>query len=219
MGYEEDEFMRRWVRKIRTGEGQKELVQVLSSPLNIVSKYANKLLYIIHGDPGKLDSVFTRFSRAIEMELHPLWTSLIGLGRNKTISGETIINPRDPFSEDVKHTLSYLINTLEPIVNYSYGVASNEFPWEGKAQKMAREAYMKESGVFMNYAIDALGTFKYVRDIPAKRFSEDMKRIAAGLPKELAEEKKKTGVLRRDWIRDLIDRRREATKNFKEHKY
>jgi hypothetical protein len=209
MGWEEDEFLRKWTRNITTKEGRKQLVTTLSTPLNIVWKYGSLFKKIIMGDPGSIDSAFVRISRAAEMELHPLWKALIQASRNQNIGGETIIHPFDPPQEKVKHAMSFAIETLSPVVNFMYGKVNNDIPWEGKSQKLARDAYRKEAGPFMDAMLDILA-FKYVRDIPEIRRSKELQRLATELPKELIREKKENGTIRRDWIENYRERSAEV---------
>jgi hypothetical protein len=217
MGYEEDEFLRRWVRTIATAEGRKELVFVLSSPLNIVWKYGYTLKKILMGDAGSTDSMPMRLWRAAEMELHPLWKSMIQLARNETIGRDTIIHPLDPPTEKIKHFASFAIETLAPVVNFAYGKVNDKIPWEGKSQKLARDAYSKEAGPFMNNMMD-LFAFKYIREIPEIRHSKELKRLATELPKQLIREKKENGTIRRDWIENYKKRSAEVILDMKKGK-
>ena len=219
-GYKEDQYLRRWLKRMATKDGMKEFVVTWASPANLLSKYFYKLKDVMMGDPGSLDPMMVRLARMAVMELHPLWQAAYQLAiENKTIGGEQIFHPFDAMNtregvvENVKNGLGYAATVLAPVIPYLYGTTTGKIPFEGQSQRMARDVFTRDSGKFMNFVQEAIA-FRYMREAPEKRLKYKMDQLSRELPKQLTKEFQSTGKIRRDWIKNYEYRVRESLSNF-----
>lgn len=209
MGWEPDEYLRKWTKRIQTPQGPKELVQTFSSPLNLWQRYHSMFNRVFFSDPGNLDPWTVRLVRAMSMKLHPVWQAMYQVGiENKTPDGNPIFNKFDTFWNNAKSGLGFALNVTSPIVPDLYGKVSGDRPFEGDSRRIAREYYEREHGKMWDFISDLL-SFKYTRDIPDVQTQRQIKQMGRDIKTELKREYIRKGEIRKDWI-DEYKRRVQA---------
>lgn len=205
-GYEEDEKLRKYRKRIQTKEGPKDLVQVWSTPAGIPARWYHIIRKIAGSDPGNNASLPMRFFQQLKYKSHPLWQAAVNLLiENKTGGGDVIIPANAPFTEKVTRFLTYASTILTPMVSSIYGRFDKPF-MEGASQRLAREHYEKESGPWMDFMVDAF-LFKYVKEIPEAHAARQIKQMAQELPRDLkAARRANGGVVNKAWIDEYRNR-------------
>lgn len=157
MGFESDEWGRRYYKEADTDEGPKEIVVTYSDPVNMALKYMYKGLQSIQ--PGG-DTTMKNLWNAAKFDIHPAWR-IIGhdLAQNSRISGEQIYSPTDDSSIKTLKSLSYVFEQAVPLLDRAvgtFGIGITEE--EEKERKIVEEELGKITAMFLDTI-----AFTYVR--------------------------------------------------------
>lgn len=160
-GFDDDEPGRKYVKKIKTSTGEKELVITYSNPANMFSKYMSRA-WAAWGSENPIGTMFDMNS----WEIHPLYRTMYQLKENKKPGGQPIYEEfDDPHEKAFKiawHGFSNIFALLD--------AASRFVSREPKAIADAREAIEKDGNMFIELLNNRLMPFifAYTR-LPEKR--------------------------------------------------
>jgi hypothetical protein len=206
MGWEPDEWWRKWTKRINTPAGPREHVIVWANPANVHVRWFYTFWNIMGRDPGNLQTVPERILAAFRLKMHPLWHAMYQLGiENRSRGGEQILYAGDSFWNNAKRTLLYSLNLVAPVLTALYGKATGKHLWEGESIQLARDHYKRANREWTGFAVDVLA-FQYTRPIPEVRTQQQIKRMMRQLNRDVTSEVKRTGEIRRDWITNYADR-------------
>lgn len=88
MGFERDEWGRRYTKEMETTEGKKDLVITYGTPFNMLFKYYFRFMESF-ANPAVMNKLQT-FLQKNSWELHPVWRMINGFMRNKRPDGKQI---------------------------------------------------------------------------------------------------------------------------------
>ena len=206
LGYERDEWGRRYVKATETDEGPKESVLTWSGPHNMFLKY----LYRAQSAAGPaVDNTVAHFLRSNKWEIHPLYRVLLEIVDNRTPGGETVVNTFDPsiFRKDVPikefKQITYLLKNVVTVLR----VMGDEFE-DPKAREQLRFEMKEAAGSILGRAISSTTrpfTFTYLRDIEVIRASQGVQSLGVYLSRDLNTIIDKVGEIDPDVLDRMID--------------
>jgi len=158
LGFESDQWGRRYTQEVETDEGPREIVITFSDPVNTMIKYAWKVQQAIDAKNDKTG--FGNLLDSFTYDLHPAWRLIISdLKYNRKPGGGKIYSEGDSTLEKYYrssvHILENTIPLLDP-VSGAFGVADT--PEEQKNRKALTEQFGAIGKFFLN-----LVAFTYVR--------------------------------------------------------
>lgn len=192
LGFDEDEFGRRYVKTVRTPDGPKELVLTTADPSNMFHKY------ILRGksaffDPA-VDNRLLRFFEMNKWELHPVWRTAWEIVANKGSDGGPIYHPDDSPLTFGKKVAWYGTSNI---------VRLFQIFEQRPRDKKARELFARETNQLLEIATYPF-VFKYLRSDEDVRRSYQIKQIM---------KRRKSSLWKNDWN---LEREKEAMKKIME---
>jgi len=205
LGYERDQFARRYYKSVDTDEGTKESVVVFANPLTMIPKYVIKLNRLArtmyYGDNKLIGAV-----NAFKWDIHPIYRIAYNLGRNIDDKNDYIYTPGDSPGVSTAKRLKYISKEIWRVFEYID---------DKEDQKEAWKHFQKDIG-FVLSSIMKPATFTYLRDPSSKRkrtqlymMQQDVRKVMYKLKRDnkytpevakrlMDEFKKKASVLHRE---------------------
>ena len=182
MGWESEEFGRKYYRKIITEEGEKELVWTFSHPMNLFTKYVYRVSQIMTDDT---ETVFDSALQKFKWEIHPVWRLLLDLKDNSNPMGEEIYNTFDTPVKKSAKMLSYYTRGIVILLNAPNKLleSMDTFGEEGKtnadkafANIVLKDVFPREVSQSLS-ALTWLFSFKYLRSTHQKQAAFKIRRL------------------------------------------
>ena len=177
LGFEPDEFGRRYIRQTDTDEGPKELVITWSGPHNLFLKYLNRAKTAL--GPDKQNPAL-HFFLSNKWEIHPLWRTLSAALQNEKETGERIYNVSDSMYVKTLKQMSYSVVQIAAIIRF----AAQQVSGEELGLKQERELLGENIGK----AFEMLSrpfTFTYTRTIKEQRVQRQAQSLITALKEEM----------------------------------
>ncbi len=198
LGFEDDEFGRRYFKKVGTPEGPKELVLTWSGPHNMFLKYIYRARTAL--GPEKKNPMLTFFV-SNKWEVHPLWRTLAGIVQNERQTGERIYNTSDsPYHKSLKAT-GYFTTEIVSMVRYAAQLAAGE----ELGMKQDREVLASEIGKGFDMLARPF-TFSYTRQPKEQRIARQAKMLLSDLKAEISRAALEGKVIDQDNVDRMIRR-------------
>ncbi len=205
LGFEDDEFGRRYYKKVETPEGLKELVLTWSGPHNLFLKYAYRARTAL--GPEKKNPML-HFFVANKWEVHPLWRTLSGIVQNERQTGERIYSIGDSAYDKALKATGYFTTEIATMLRYAAQAVSGE----ELGMQQDREVLAAE----INKGFEMLGrpfTFSYTRQPREQRIARQAKIMIAELKSELSIAALQGDVIDQDNIDRMLKRIRRILGN------
>jgi len=205
LGYERDQFARRYYKSVDTDEGPKESVVVFANPLTMIPKYVIKLNRLArtmyYGDNKMIGAV-----NAFKWDIHPIYRIAYNLGRNIDDKNDYIYTPGDSPGVSTAKRLKYISKEIWRVFEYIDDKEDQQEAWKH---------FQKDIG-FVLSSIMKPATFTYLRDPSSKRkrtqlymMQQDVRKVMYKLKRDnkytpevakrlMDEFKKKASVLHRE---------------------
>ena len=149
-GFEGDEWGRRYVKKVETEEGEKELVMTWSNPANMFLKYGYRTQAAF--TPGA-EKPWVKMLMTNKWEFHPLWRTGYELINNDNGRGDAIYSEFEPDFDKVKKSAVYATTHIVALL----GLMDKD-----PSDVEARAQFKKEAGQILEMATRPF-TFTYMR--------------------------------------------------------
>ena len=176
MGFERDEWGRRYTKEVETTEGKKELVITYGAPFNMFLKYFFRIQESF-ANPA-ITNKLQAFLQKNSWELHPVWRMVNGFMRNKRPDGRQIY---EKFTgEGATQIAAYFLSQSAALVDEVLTSVSHE-PEKVEMDKLLTEELGKAGTLFARWF-----AFAYLRGIS----DEVAARQSQGLLNELNNEVK-----------------------------
>lgn len=198
LGFEDDEFGRRYVKKVETKEGPKELVLTWSGPHNMFLKYLYRARTAL--GPEKKNPMLSFFT-ANKWEYHPLWRTLAGIVQNERQTGEKIYNTSDSAYDKALKATGYFTTEVVSMLRYTAQLAAGE----ELGMKQEREVLAKEIGKGFDLLARPF-TFSYTRQTKELRVARQAKMLLSDLKQELSRAARNGEIIEQDNIDRMIRR-------------
>lgn len=173
LGYETQQFGRKYFMKVDTDEGEKELTTVFSNPTNIALKFFYRGAEAL--DPLNTNSL-EAFYNLVQWEVHPVWRTALQIRDNKSFVGDPIYSELgDTSIIKFAKAAKYSINQLLPAVTKAEEVFE---PQQGKqtSTQAAGGALGKDFGTMGQFLFQFFG-FNYLRQPGVQRDAYRIKQI------------------------------------------
>ncbi len=146
LGFERDEWGRRYTKKLETTEGEKDLVITYGTPFNMFLKYFYRIKESFF-DPAVTNKLQTFFQKN-SWELHPVWRMVNGFLRNKRPDGNQIY---DKFTgRGTEQIAAYFLSQSAALVDEVLTSISSE-PGKVEMEKLLREELGKAGALFSRW--------------------------------------------------------------------
>jgi len=155
-GFEADEWGRRYVKKVDTQEGKKELVMTWSNPANMFLKYGYRVQAAFKPDVPK---PWVQLLVTNKWEFHPIWRTGYEIINNDNGRGDRIYSEFEPDSQKIKKSAIYATTHIIALL----GLMDKD-----PSDVTARQQFKKEVGQVIEMATRPF-TFKYMRSPEEKR--------------------------------------------------
>jgi hypothetical protein len=166
LGYDRDQFGRRYVKEVETEEGKKESVLTFSAPHNMFLKYAYRANEAFGPE---VDNAMMQLVKSNSWEIHPLYRVSFAIASNEKSDGSPIYGHLEPYEGKLMKMTAYMIKGLLPILKiYGGEVESAD----------AREQLKKEIGQ-TSELLTRYFTFTYLRMPKEVRMSNSIQRLKA----------------------------------------
>ena len=155
LGFERDEWGRRYTKEVETVEGKKDLVITYGAPFNMFLKYFFRMKesFFNPAVTGKLQTFLQKNS----WELHPVWRMVNGFLRNKRPDGRQIY---EKFTgEGTTQIAAYFLSSSAALVDEVLTSVAHE-PGKVEMRKLLNEELGKAGTLFANWF-----AFAYLRGI------------------------------------------------------
>ncbi|HUS76851.1 MAG TPA: hypothetical protein VMY43_12720 [Methanothrix sp.] len=165
MGFETDEFGRRYIKQIETDEGDKEMVIVWSAPSNMFMKYWSrfKSAFINPVESKPFDS----FIKRNKWEFHPFYRVTQEIVANDDGLGNKVYEITDTNSTKALKSVKYAFDHTLRIFS--------AFEMNEKEQSV-RDKFAKDHGKLIGLLTDAV-TFKYTRSTKDRRIMYQINKL------------------------------------------
>lgn len=177
-GFEDDEWGRRYVKKVQTDEGEKELVMTWSNPANIFLKYGYRAHAAFQPDVQK---PWVRLLLTNKWEFHPIWRTGYELINNDNGRGDKIYSEFESDVQKVKKSAIYATTHIVALLGLMDRDPSNV---------EAREQFKKEAGQVLEMATRPF-TFTYMRSPEEKRRMYKIRSIMKRFRRELSQQQRR----------------------------
>jgi len=171
-GFECDEWGRRYIKRVETDEGEKELVVTWSSPANMFQKYYYRAKAALQPE---VEKPLVRFFESNKWEIHPLYRVGYEIANNDNGIGDKVYSdfdtPTVKAGKSLKHAIGGTIQLL--------GLLDRE-----ESNKEAQERFKKESGQLLDLATRPF-TFKYMRSVEERRVGYKLSAVRKRFESEL----------------------------------
>jgi len=183
LGYEPDEWGRRYRRVVDTDQGPKEIAISFTSPANMFAKYYYAIRQGILDEPER---PLWKLALTMKWDLHPVWRLIMEIGENKDMGGKDIHDTFDPFPlkalKDMRHFVFGTIQMLQLPDNVMNSIDVNP-EMEGDitahhlfVDDMGKRLFNREAAAGMS-ALMSLYSFKYVRGTEEQRQSYRVRKL------------------------------------------
>jgi len=200
LGFEDDQWGRRYVKKVYTKEGPKEIVITWSTPANIALKYIYRINEAMK--PGVANPLLALWN-SNRWELHPVYRAFISVVSNKRAGGEEIWNENDDKIVILKKGIDYI---TESIVGMYSGVKMMTGKHGGTySTRQARELLSNEWGMVWKYFFQHFA-FAYMRDVKDKREGQKIKAMVRRAKQAISKSERETKTHDRVWEKNLMEK-------------
>jgi len=198
MGFDTDEFNRRYIKKIMDENGNMgELALTIATPANVPHRLWFKLMAPFNpASTNPLEAWADRF----KWTLHPVWRIFLELVSNRGANGEPIYGTFDDWGHIIPKMISYGASNIVGMFRMHLSDLD-----ASPTQIEARKKLTKMFGEFFGFIIPQFA-FAYVRKPSDLRKARAIKRLGRTLRYEMQREAKKHGVPPREWIRNYQKR-------------
>lgn len=158
LGFERQDFGRRYYKNADTDEGPKEVVVTLSNPANMWLRYWYDL------SPNDLPTnMWDKASRFIGNRAHPILRLPFLVAANSDEVGNEVYNPFDPLPIQLMDQGKFILSRTVRATELIPGMASNEVD-----RKKAYQALLTSTNLLTAQVVDKLA-FTYIRNIKSQR--------------------------------------------------
>ena len=177
LGFEPEEWGRRYTKTIETEQGTRELVWTFSNPANMFLKYYYRTQQAFRDDK---ETPWQRLLINNKWEIHPVWRLLWDVGSNKQPDGQPIYSAFDSTTKKTAKGMWFYLKGIVQLFQIPQQVAESVESFEEKTgETSAREAWVnavaqdaisKEvaKGISVFEAVFPL-SFKYLRKTGSDR--------------------------------------------------
>jgi hypothetical protein len=156
LGYERDQFARRYYKMVEDEDGKlKESVVVFANPLTLIPKYGYKA-YNVLANKGYRDNRLTKLYNEFKWELHPLYRVGGNIAQNRKDNGDPIFFPH--FDSEMMQGLKIATYATSQVVK----ILDDWTMPEDMDQKKANEIFARDVG-FLFDSFSKPMSFKYIR--------------------------------------------------------
>jgi len=180
-GFKRDEWGRRYVKKVQTPEGEKEIVVTWSTPANMFLKYISRAKAALQPEVQK---PLVRFFEMNKWEIHPLYRVGYEIANNSTGKGDQVYKEFDHPLTKAKKSSIYAITHIVALL----GMMDRD-----ESDKEARRMFARESGQLLELATRPI-TFKYMRTPEEKRKAYKMRSIMMQFRKQLWKDRRNKDI-------------------------
>ena len=196
LGYDDDEFGRRYVKIVDTPQGPKESVISWASPANIIPKYTFRLLSAFKpGVPNTLGTILA----SNRWELHPVWRTMWEIGVNQRADGDEIAKEFDNWDDKLKSRVHHV--GLGIIGAYKVVMAQAALDPTSYSAKQARELLLRDYPKMWRVLEHFL--FAYTRDLTDKRKAGKIHAMTRRLRKALRKSIVETDIFNEAWLENF----------------
>jgi len=137
LGFKTDKFGLKYVKTVKTDEGEKELVLHTASPDNVVLRLWHRFHpRSMATEPDKFNALVSR----AKWEAHPLYQWAYELLSNKSVTYEPVYNKFDDPDKITRDIFSYSVKRILRITEMVPGIS------ESQKRLAATKAFVKDSG-------------------------------------------------------------------------
>jgi len=199
LGFDDDEFGRRYKREVTLDTGEKkEQVVTWSGPHNLFLKYLSRAKSSL--GPERQNPAL-HFFQANKWEIHPLWRTLSGMLDNESQSGEKIFNVSDGvYTKTLKQTSYFVREIITPI-----RLLAEEVTREELGIKQERDLLAKEIGKTFEM-LSRPFTFSYTRSTKEVRVSRQAQALISSLNEEVSRFAKEGKAIPKENIDRMLGR-------------
>lgn len=216
LGYERDEFGRRYTKEYKNEKGQKkEHVMVFSNPSNLPFKWSAKTVGAMTKSPetGLLDGMQNVLS-GMKWDLHPMWRTAYAIKTNETMGGEEIYNRNDTdFAKVVKST-EFLLNDLLGIWRLGSDAIFGRTVGDSPSVVEAKNKLAQDIG-WLGRVLSQFA-FQYSRSPKERAIAQKIQNEVNYVKKTVRKEIYRKGVRRNDWIEKAKRRVEKLRKELKD---
>ena len=203
-GFEEEEFARRYKKKIKVDGREREMVVTISNPPNVSLRLYHKIAAMWN---PKSTNIFETFTRNWVSELHPMWRLLYSLNANTKVDGDPIFNSMDDWDTKTIKTVDYMAESLIAAWRLVKETLNDKSPEETKAIK--RE-FNKAFDDFLGGKIANFFTFSYTRNPTQYRKAMKIKSMRNQMHREMKQARRKGKDFDHEtWVRNFRQRTKE----------
>jgi len=193
LGYEVDDFGRRYFKTVETEEGPKEQVITWAGPHNLFLKYIQRAQEAL--GPASLNPM-QRFLETNSWELHPMWRTLGGIVANKKQDGSKIWEHGDsPYLKSLKGS-AYFTNEIVAVIRF----LSDE-----SGLQQDREALAQDIGAAFEMFSRPF-TFAYTRSVKEVRIIRQVNFLFNSLSNEIKDFARDGVPIPQENINRMLDR-------------
>ena len=157
-GFQADEWGRRYVKRVQTDEGEKEVVVTYSNPANMFLKYLYRAKESLSPE---VDRSMMKFFELNKWEYNRLAQIGYEVVSGKSATGEDIFSTFDTPAVQTAKRLEYVITRTLPLLS-AMGIGKDP------SNKEAQEAFKKETSQLLELITRPV-TFKYMRSAEEQR--------------------------------------------------
>ncbi len=207
LGFDDDQWGRRYVKRIHTKDGVKEVVITWSSPANIFLKYIYRINEAIK--PGVPNPLLSLWDTNM-WELHPLYRATIGVVTNTRAGGEEVYNEQDNTSTKLIKSLDYF---LESIVGMYSGIKMMTSKHGSTySVRQARKKLIHDYGLAWKLFFQHF-MFAYTRDVKEKRKGGKTQAMMRRLNRSIKKSMRETKTFDKTWVDNAMKKAKEILKN------
>jgi len=171
LGFERDEWGRRYVKETETEKGPKESVLTWSGPHNMFLKYLYRARDAMKPE---VDNSIKRFTTSNKWEIHPLYRVALEVQANRQPNGDPITYAFDDPLIKLWKRMKYSLVNIVGVLKLGQGIE----------EPGARRALAKESSAWFS-ALTQPFTFTYLRDIKPVRATMSVKSLKTAFSRDV----------------------------------
>jgi hypothetical protein len=171
LGFDDEEWGRRYVKTVMTDRGPEEVVFNWSNPMNLFTKYFHRLWNLTFPSPAD-EHPGREFVKSFLYEFHPVYQTIYRYFENKRFNGDTIWNEFDSEPKQYYDKAAWLFaEEIFPVIGQVNGWIRPK--QKDRSIRIAEETMKKEIGPMLELLTRPF-TFKYTRSAPDVRFKVQM---------------------------------------------
>jgi hypothetical protein len=211
LGYEDEEWGRRYVKRVMTENGLQEVVFNWSNPVNLFTKYYHRLMRLVNPPPYE-SHPGRKFLEEFLYEFHPAYQTAYRYLMNKRFDGDKIWHEwDDPWKQRMDKVKWIFAEELFPMI----GAVNDKINKKTANQSIvqANKQLDKDMGVMLRLMTSPF-VFKYTRSSPERRFQYQMTEMNRRFVSDRNQEFKKYRRVRPEWIKNYYKKYIKAIRDY-----